>query len=338
MPRPTMQTIADRVGVSKTTVSRVLRNHPNHNRETRKRILDVAEELGYRPNPLVSALMTDLGHHRGGKKEQALALGLIHCLPYKKKLAIQMIELRESLREQAGKQGYDLEEFYLNEPGMTPKRLIEIINARGIQGVIFEHFWVPVKRLDVDLSNLSAVAIGRSMMNPSLHRIDTDHYQAMAIAAEKLLERGYRRIGLVNTLPTESIIGYRREAAFKQVASLYPSIDSASIYTPRTISELEEGFQAWFEKHKPQVVASQHMQLYRTMKKIGLRVPEDVGFVHLDMQKDLDGFAGLVANWGEKGRIAANQLIDQMNRNERGVPSQNHITVVEARWVDGPSI
>lgn len=333
-----MQTIADRVGVSKTTVSRVLRNHPNHNSDTKKRILEVAEELGYRPNPLVSALMSDLGHNRGAGADRSLALGLIHCLPHKRKLSEQMIELRRSAKLQAARQGYVLEEFYLNEPGMTPKRLIEIVNARGIQGVIFEHFWFPMERLEVDLSKLSAVAIGRSMMNPKVHRIDTDHFQAMAVAVEKLVERGYRRVGLVNTLPTESIVGYRRVAAFKQVVELHPEIEVAPVFLPKTVPALHREFKGWFEEQRPEVVASQHMHLYEHMGEMGLKVPEDVGFAHLDMHSDLVGFAGLMANWDLKGSIAANQLIDQINRNERGVPQQNHITVVEARWVDGPSI
>src|SRR3954467_13477885 len=53
-----LQDIADRAAVSKATVSLALRDHSSIPPATRARIQGIADELGYRPNPLVSALMT----------------------------------------------------------------------------------------------------------------------------------------------------------------------------------------------------------------------------------------------------------------------------------------
>jgi LacI family fructose operon transcriptional repressor len=53
-----LQDIADRAGVCRATVSLALRNHPSLPLVTRTRIQDLARELGYRPHPLVAALMT----------------------------------------------------------------------------------------------------------------------------------------------------------------------------------------------------------------------------------------------------------------------------------------
>lgn len=54
----TMQDVATAAGVDRTTVSLALRNHPRISLATRKRVQQVADELGYRTHPLVSALMT----------------------------------------------------------------------------------------------------------------------------------------------------------------------------------------------------------------------------------------------------------------------------------------
>jgi DNA-binding LacI/PurR family transcriptional regulator len=53
-----MQDVADRAGVSRAAVSLALRNHASIPLQTRARIQRLAEEMGYRKNPLVSALMT----------------------------------------------------------------------------------------------------------------------------------------------------------------------------------------------------------------------------------------------------------------------------------------
>ncbi len=56
-PGASMRDIAGKAGVSVMTVSRALNNHPGLAPLTRERILQLAGELGYRPNPMVSALM-----------------------------------------------------------------------------------------------------------------------------------------------------------------------------------------------------------------------------------------------------------------------------------------
>ncbi len=51
-----------------------------------------------------------------------------------------------------------------------------------------------------------------------------------------------------------------------------------------------------------------------------------------------DHFAGIDPNWEEMGRIAANQIIDQLNRNEVGVPEHPLVTLVQGDWVDGKTL
>jgi DNA-binding LacI/PurR family transcriptional regulator len=50
--RATLQNIADQAGVSKMTVSRVLRNHPNCGKETRANVQKIAKELNYKKPPV----------------------------------------------------------------------------------------------------------------------------------------------------------------------------------------------------------------------------------------------------------------------------------------------
>jgi LacI family transcriptional regulator len=68
----TIREIAAAAGVSAMTVSLALRGSREVSAATRKRIRALAESMGYRPNPMVSALMQQVA---GGAREQAQELG-----------------------------------------------------------------------------------------------------------------------------------------------------------------------------------------------------------------------------------------------------------------------
>jgi DNA-binding LacI/PurR family transcriptional regulator len=56
MPSVTLEDVANAAGVSKSTASRALCNEPNVKRETRERVLSIANRLGYVPNEAARAL------------------------------------------------------------------------------------------------------------------------------------------------------------------------------------------------------------------------------------------------------------------------------------------
>ena len=63
--RPTMQDIADKVGVSKALVSLVFRNAAGPSAETRLRVFAAADELGYRVNRTAALMTARRSHHLG---------------------------------------------------------------------------------------------------------------------------------------------------------------------------------------------------------------------------------------------------------------------------------
>lgn len=68
-----MQDVANAAGVARSTVSLALRNDRSIPPATRSRIFAAAEKLGYKTNPLVSALMAPLHARRNQQRHTVLA-------------------------------------------------------------------------------------------------------------------------------------------------------------------------------------------------------------------------------------------------------------------------
>ena len=69
-----MAEIAQELGVASSTVSRALRGDPRISVEMRQRVETLAKNTGYRPNPLVSALMASRRRRGGGGEVDVIAL------------------------------------------------------------------------------------------------------------------------------------------------------------------------------------------------------------------------------------------------------------------------
>ena len=120
--RVTLRDIARHAGCHFTTVSLALRGRPEIPSRTRERILELARELGYEPDPLLAALAS-YRHDRRGAHYRA-TLGWVTNFPTRRGWAEEEIyrEYHVGARERAQSLGFDLQEFWLRDDAMTPAR------------------------------------------------------------------------------------------------------------------------------------------------------------------------------------------------------------------------
>src|SRR5690606_26807155 len=90
-----------------------------------------------------------------------------------------------------------IDQFFLEAPGVSPKRLRGILLARGIKGIIVAPFASGPGEVDFDFSGFCAATSGYSLIKPLLHRSCPNYLQMLDEILEAVLRRGYRRIGLV---------------------------------------------------------------------------------------------------------------------------------------------
>lgn len=335
-PNVTIRDVARVSGLSLATVSLALRNSPRVRPDTLARVHAAAEQVGYRPDPLVATLMARL---RGKQPSGGVSvIAILNVGLDAKRLESSRFahEIVEGIEARALQLGFKPEMFDALQPNMTPRRMGEILHHRGINAVVIPPVANHVKSVDLDWSRFASVAVGYSLREPALHRVSPDQYMTMKLAVDRLVDLGYRRIGLYIDAFTDQRVFQK----FSAVIERY----NASIGRDRAVPVLmhdgiyEEPFRAWFKKHRPEVVICPREDVLEWMKTLGLRVPDDVGFVHPCWVEHKAPCAGVDQQGRIIGMAAVDSVVAQIHRNERGLPPAPMTLEVQPKWVDGPTV
>lgn len=335
-----MRDIAYAAGVSVMTVSRALRNMPKVAPATRQRILDVAETLGYRPDPDLARLMERVRSKKGTSIHAAIAV-IREYVPVDDLLtnSYQFVSLKD-IRSRALAYGYEVEEFWLGRDGLTPQRLQKILDARGIEGVIVSPQSTQLPCAEIDYSPFAAVTFGFGMRDPALHICITNMTLGIDIVARNLADRGYRRIGVAVTrwIVNRSQFGYGG-GLFHFQQDVPPENRVPLLMLPH--NEIRRGHKAfadWMKEHKPDVVISFDTHVPGWLKRMGLRIPDDIGFVVHDWTPKMTGMAGIYHRRDHIAAAAVDLVVTQLSQNERGVPAFPRQIMVPPEWIEGPSV
>lgn len=348
--RVTLAVIAQKAGVHVTTVSLALRNHPRLPETTRRRIQVLAEQMGYRPDPMLRALVSYRGKVMARRNTPTLAYVTNWTTRWGWKKVTAHPDFYLGAEAMANQLGYKLEHFWMREPGLTQGRLSRILYSRGIKGLIIaSHGREMGDALEFDWENFSAVKIDYFPHQPVLHNVTNNQCDVARLAMQKVLAAGYRRIGFVMHRGWDHAVDHLWTAGFlceqqalparaRIPAHLFPQ----PLPVERWLNESEndvapepELFRQWFNRHQPEVVISKASFVLPLLKKMGLRVPRDVAFVDVFLADPTGATAGVKQNHHTVGELAVEILAGQLQHNKYGVPGIPTTTYVEGTWHDG---
>jgi LacI family transcriptional regulator len=331
----TIRQVAKLAGVHAATVSRALKGDPWVADATREKVLRAARELGYRLNPYVSAFMS---YQRGGRKRvQHLSVAFISFLT---NLALSrrshILQIYESIKARGAELGYHVEHFSMAEPGMTAKRMSQILQTRDIQGVILGA--IPKAHADFRLEweKFAPVSATYEPGELTMHTVAPDYFRDATIALQKLEHAGYRKVGLflppsIDSLSDQMWMG-AYAAYFRRPDC---RISPIPIHAPEKRMANTQATLRWFRKHKPDaIVGIMYRELRRAFASGGVSIPGDVSFVHLGMPPT-ENFAGFRRDAVRIGCITLEQVDSLLQRNEFGLPSKPCITLVPGLWNGG---
>ena len=333
-----LQDIADKVGVSRATVSLALRDAPSISSATRLRIREVAEGLGYKPNPMVSALMT---HQRATRPAPRTHLTLAMLLRFSRQGDWQAHvpqSLLVAAATRAEQHGYRLEELWLDDLQLSSQRLNNLLFARGIPGVIVAPLPVAHGHLRLDWPQFSAVAIDSSLLRPALHRVTTNRFDAMRLAVRRLRRLGYQRLGLAMTAEQDARVDHHWSAAFLWEQQQMPANQRLPACIVQSRDWNERAFGKWCKAHKPDVILGCDPTAISWLERVGKRVPADAGFVHLAVPDQASHCAGIYHDPPAMGAAAVDTLVSLIKRNERGIPEAPQTVLLETCWTDGNTL
>lgn len=203
MPRHlvTIRDVAQRAGVSTSTVSHVINGTRFVSPELAERVREAMAELRYQPNALARSL----------RRRETLTLGMVvpdNANPFFAMMA-------RTVEDTCYRQGYSL--ILTNSEGDLGRELanINVLVAKQVDGLILAAVGLSSRDLQRVLRQVPTVVVDRELSGIQADTLLVDNFDGGYQATRHLIELGHRRIGCiagpsVTTPSAERVTGYRR--------------------------------------------------------------------------------------------------------------------------------
>lgn len=290
----TLKDVALRAGVSRSAVSRTFTQGASVSARTRAKVEQAAHDLGYSPNVLASSLTT----------RRTKLIGLV-ADNFRNPVFLDIFD-----RFTRGLQDRGLRPLLVNLSGQTePEESLRLLRQYSVDGVIVASSTLgPGFSLGFHRAGVPVVhAFGRMSDTPQIPIVGIDNVAAGRLAAQTLIDRGYRKIGFLGG-PEAATTTQDRMAGFVQTlaaSGVIADISFASSYS------FDAGRHKMAEllRNPPQdayfcgddVLSIGAMS---ALQEAGHRVPEDVGLIGLN---DME-----MAGWQNIGLTTIRQPIAQI--------------------------
>jgi LacI family transcriptional regulator len=274
--RPTIFDVAERSGVSKSTVSNVIRGTVGVSPERRERVLAAVEELGYRPNELARQLVQQRTSTIG------VVVGDLGNPFYG--------ELVKLLERHAHERGYTTTVSNTDGHPERESARVAALLERRVAGIAMLQFGGDRAILDELIADGVALVVVSST-DPRVDSVGVDETRGVALAVRHLAELGHRRLAYVtsplveertNRARHESFAGECRRAGCEQAATLSLDVEAVLARAPGATDELErllgEGSPTGFAAANDIAAVA----LIEAVERLGASVPGDVSVVGFD--------------------------------------------------------
>jgi len=274
----TLEDIGELAGVSRSTVSRVVNDHPNVSDDVRERVLEVIQATGYHPNVAARTLAS----HRSWM----IGLVLPHSVsaffadPYFPRLA-------QGIAQACNQYEYTLGLFLVGSKEDEEKIYPRISRKGFLDGILIQAGQIGDQLIDrlIDTS-LPLVVVGRPFQTENVSFIDIDNNVSAYNAVSHLIRLGCKRIGTIAGLPGSTVSIDRKDGYLKALAERGRSVDE-SLIVDSDFTEAGGYFAMQQILHaQPDAIfaASDLMAIgaMRAVRDAGLKIPQDIAFVGFD--------------------------------------------------------
>lgn len=318
-----LQVLAEKLSLSRATISRALRNDERISSQTRQRVRTAAEEAGYRQNPYVSVLMSKLRH--GVSPLASPVIAYINPQPSRDlwRSSEHWLYTYRGAAARAKELGFELQEFWLREPGMTSERLSMILRTRNIRAVILAPP-MPGQTVNFLPENCAAVACDIEPAGDRLHRVSTDYVGNTLKILRALRELGHKRIGLAIEESRARYMHMLPRMALLDFEENLPKEDRAGYWIggPDQMSD----FANWMLQARPDALVTSNWLPQMWLQPLGFRIPDDIAIAQLEPVFYPFQYSGIDGRFEQVGRSAVDLLVTQIHANEFSLAQHpNHV-------------
>jgi len=325
----TLDEIAKRLGVSRSTVSRALRDHPRISEATRRRIKEAAREFGYIPNQVAQSL--------NANRTWSLGTVITHISdPF-------IWRVMDGVEQVAAEYGYSVFQSMARNDTLREVSIIEEFQRRRVDGIIVasshlvDAYSERLQHIQTPLMIINNQSAAEHFLSVSI-----DDFTAAHIAVQHLVELGHRRIGYISApdRPKSNEVRYQGYCTALRQQGLTPTL-----IQPRSTAYALETKDFEFGKQAGLLLAEQVTRhvltavfCYNDMVAIGviaalkerhLSVPGDVSLIGFDdvdiAQISQPALTTVRQPMVELGRIAAQRLMLKIE----GQPANSEILPCE---------
>ncbi|CAG5012532.1 Catabolite control protein A [Dyadobacter sp. CECT 9275] len=329
-PSVTIKEIARQLNISKSTVSRALRDSSEISTETKKKVIDLAEALRYSPNPIALGLLKNKTQTIGvivpdiANRFYSSVIGGVEDIAYSRGYHTMIYQSHEQLERELAVTRH-----------IAMRRVDGLVVAICSQSENTDHF------TELQEQEIPVVYFDRVSESMNSHKVRVDDYKGAFDATEHLIHQGCRSIAHIAgpqqvSITANRLEGYRdalikHQIEFREEWVMHTEITQAG-GTDRT-------YQLMALKNRPDAIfgASERltMGIHLALRQLGYRMPDDVavvGFCDLAMSSLMDPPVTSVTQPSfEMGQHATSLLLDLIE--SKSTPASFETRVLQSNLV-----
>jgi len=328
MIHSTQSDIAKKLKVTRITVSKALRNHPDISEETKKKVQKVAAELGYIPNLIAKNLIT----------HKTCTIGVVIPDLENSFFAYAI----DSIIDAAGKKNYNVFVTVSRENSQN-----EILNIENLIGMRVDGMLVCVSQKTTDPKifeqvksiGIPIVFFDRQIEKLNISSIVFDDRHGAIKTVDELIAEGYKKIAHFAGYQT---INTGRERCLGYIHAL--NKNNMKINEDWILEggfEIEDGIRSFMklynENNLPEVILAVNdrvaLGIYRAAREVGIKIPEDLGVVAFGFYETAESFTPTLSVINQDPRIMGKMtmdiLLNEIEQKKSGYSQQINLKVVE---------
>ena len=326
----TLKDLAQKLGLSTSTVSRALQNNPAISDDTRLRVNKLAKKIGYYPDALAKSL----------KNKKSYTIGVIvpeisHFFFSSVIDGIEDVTYKDGYTILVTKSNEDFEREVLNLESLISNRVAGVIASISQNTKTGKHFYNIINR------GIPLVLFDRVLDDLDVHKIVGDDFEKVYEMVNHLIDSGYQNIAYLAG-PSHLNITMNRVDGYKKalIDNNIELMDGLIMNINLNENDGFEGAKTLIRKF-PKVDAiccvndPVALGVYKYLNKVGIKIPDKVGvtgFSNNPSSETINPPMTTVDQQGYKmGRKAAKILLQKINN--ESIDSLDKIHIIEGKLI-----